>query len=91
MALRIAFSPSYVLEVTLNPASIAAATVADQTFVVNGLRTEMAVFVSAASLEAGLVICNATASAKDELKIRFFNQTGAPIDPASQAFKVIGF
>ena len=75
---------------TLNPASVAATTVADQTFTVEGLTTDMAVFVSPPALDAGLLISYARVSAVDTLQIRFHNTTGGAIDPASGTYYIMG-
>jgi len=91
MALRAAITPSYIREVTIDPASIAATTVVDQTFTVSGLRTDMFVVVAMASLEANVTFCNAHVSANNTLKIRFRNRTAGAIDPASQTAKIIAF
>ncbi len=84
-----ASSPQYMRDVTLNPASIDAATVSSETFTVAGLATDMVVTVNAPNIEAGLFVIHANVSAANTLKLAIWNTTGAPVNPASQVFKVI--
>lgn len=74
---------------SLNVASVAANTSAEQTFTVTGLTTSDKVFVIKPSLSAGLVIGNARVSAADTLAITFGNLTAAPIDPAAETYTVV--
>ena len=76
-------------DVTIDPGSVGAAAGLDVTATVGGLRTGYPVSVWAESLEADLVICNAHCSAANTLKFRLVNPTAAPIDPASQTFRVV--
>lgn len=75
--------------VTIDVASVAANTTAEQTFTVTGLNTDDAVMVSKPSLDAGLGIANARVSAKDTLALTFVNPTAGAIDPSSEEYKVI--
>jgi hypothetical protein len=77
--------------VSLDLASVAGATVADQTFTVPGLRLGSVVVVSPPTLTAGLLLCQALVSADDTLKIRLFNQTGSPIDQAAGTWEIVEF
>jgi hypothetical protein len=77
------FSPS------LNPDEVAANTVADQTFTVEGLTTDDAVVVNPPALDSGLTISYARVSADDTLQIRFHNTTGSPVNPASGTYYII--
>ena len=79
----------HVYEETLDPSSVAATTVADQTFTLVGLSTDMFVWVSPPSLDAGLLISYARVSATDTLQIRFYNTTGGAIDPASGTWRIV--
>ncbi len=80
-------------EFTLNAASIAAATSAEQSVTVAGLRKgyPCIVWPSGGSFEANLNIGQAWCSAKDTLKFRITNPTASPIDPASQTDCVVQF
>jgi hypothetical protein len=78
-----------VASVTINPASVAANTTAEQTFTVLGLRTSDAVFVSKPTLSAGLGIVNARCSASDTLALSFVNATASPIDAGSETYQVM--
>lgn len=73
---------------SLNVASVAANTSAEQTFTVTGLETTDVVFVSKPSLSAGLVVGNARVSAADTLAITFGNLTASPIDPAAETYLI---
>lgn len=80
-----------VAAVSLDVASVAANTTAEQTFTVNGLKTTMAVFVCKPSASAGLGVVNARVSAANTLAITFVNATAAPIDPAAETYQVVWF
>ncbi len=74
---------------SLDVASVAANTSAEQTFTVTGLATTDAVFVIKPSLSAGLVVGNARVSAANTLAITFGNLTATPIDPAAESYTVV--
>lgn len=73
---------------SLNVASVAANTSAEQDFTVSGLKTTDLVFVTKPALSAGLVIGNARVSADDTLSITFGNLTGSAIDPAAETYTI---
>ncbi|MGH9967714.1 MAG: hypothetical protein ACREBG_07740 [Pyrinomonadaceae bacterium] len=74
---------------SLNVASVAANTSAEQTFTVTGLATTDKVFVNKPALNAGLVVGNARVSAADTLAITFGNLTAGAIDPAAETYEII--
>lgn len=75
---------------TLNPASVAAATVAEQTFTVIGLTTSDTVYVNKPSLTANCGIVNVRVSAADTLAITWVNiNTVSACDPASEVYRVV--
>lgn len=74
---------------TIDPASVAANTTAEQTFTVSGLTTADKVIVNKPTSTAGLGIVNVRVSAADTLAITFGNFTGIAIDPASEVYSVI--
>lgn len=76
---------------SLDVASVAANTTAEQTFTVTGLTTADKVFVNKPSLNAGLGVVNARVSAADTLAITFVNATGAAIDPAAETYLIMAF
>ena len=78
-----------VYSATINPASIAAATSAEQTFTVTGLTTADKVFVIKPSATAGVGIVNARVSAADTLAITFMNATAGAVDPGSESYTVV--
>ena len=73
---------------SINVASVAANTSAEQAFTVPGLLPGDFVRVTKPSLSAGLVIGNARVSAPDTLAITFGNLTGSPIDPAAETYLI---
>lgn len=80
-----------VVSLTIDVASVASATTAEQTFTVTGLTTDMFVAVNKPSLNAGLGVANARVSAANTLAITFVNATAGAIDPASQTYLVFWF
>lgn len=74
---------------TINPASVAAATSAEQTFTVTGLTTSDKVFVIKPTATAGVGIVNARVSAADTLAITFMNATAGAVDPASESYTIV--
>jgi len=77
-----------IANITLDVASVAANTSAEQTFDVPGLDTDMFVSVNKPDLDAGLVVGNVRVSAKDTLAITFGNSTAGAINPASEVYKL---
>ncbi len=80
-----------VADITLDVASVAANTSAEQTFTVNGLDTDMVVMVNKSDLDAGLVVGNARVSAANTLALTFGNSTAGAVDPASEVYKLFWF
>lgn len=73
----------------LTPASVAANTTAEQTFTVNGLVVNDIVTVNKPSLNAGIGIVNVRVSAADTLAITYSNNTGSPIVPTTETYKIV--
>jgi hypothetical protein len=71
------------LQATLSPASVANATVAEQTFTVQGLQLGDFVNVSKPTTQTGLGIVNSRVSAANTLAIAFINVTAATITPTA--------
>lgn len=80
-----------VYSATIDPASVAAATSAEQTFTVTGLTTADKVLVSKPTATAGLGIVNARVSAADTLALTFMNATAGAIDAASESYTIVAF
>jgi hypothetical protein len=78
-----------VAQVTFNPASVAAATSAEQTITVPGVKTTDMVFVSKPSLTAGLGIANARVSAADTVSVTFINATAGALDAGSESYTIM--
>lgn len=74
---------------TIDAASVAANTTAEQTFTVAGLRTTDHVTVNKPSLDAGLGIAGCRVSATNTLAITYINATASAIDPASEDYSVV--
>ena len=93
-ALQVGGSGTNILQVriysqSLDVASVAANTTAEQTFTVTGLTTADKVFVNKPSVSAGLGVCNARVSATNTLALTFNNNTGGAIDPAAETYQII--
>lgn len=78
-----------VVSLSINVASVAANTTAEQTFTLPGLATTDMVFVNKPSLSAGLGVVNARVSAANTLALTFSNNTAAPIDPAAETYNIL--
>ena len=76
---------------SLDVASVAAATSAEQTFTVTGLATTDRVVVSKPSLTAGLGVVNARVSAANTLALTFMNASAGAIDPAAEIYTITAF
>ncbi len=85
------FSLVKVYTATINPASIAAATSAEQTFPVTGLAVNDVPVVIKPTATAGVGIVNARVSATDTLAITFMNATAGALDPASESYTILAF
>lgn len=74
--------------VTIDPASVAATTVATQTFTLTGavVGDSLTLNIPTAGLTAGMLICQSWVSAADTISVTFYNTTGAPIDLASASW-----
>lgn len=83
--------PQVVADITNNPASISNGATGFVSLTVAGATTQMAFAVNAPSLETGLVMGQAICKVDGTVIVPITNTTGAPIDPASQTFRVIGF
>lgn len=76
--------------VTINPASVAAATSAEQTFTVTGVEAgDIVLAVNKPTATAGLGIVNARVTAADTVGITFMNATAGAVDAASESYEII--
>lgn len=80
-----------VVSLTINVASVGAATSAEQTFAVPGLKVGDFVAVAKPSLSAGLAVGSARVSAADTVAITFVNATAGAVDPASETYLLFWF
>lgn len=76
---------------SLTPASVGAATVAEQTFTVAGLTTADTVLVDPPALANAIGICSARVSAADTLALRYVNPTAGSLTPAAGVYRVFAF
>lgn len=74
---------------TITPASVAAATVAEQTFTVTGLTTADKVFVNAAVISNAVGIGNVRVSAADTLAVQFVNPTAGALVPTAGSWSIV--
>lgn len=74
---------------SLTPASVAAATVAEQGFAVTGLTTADKVFVNPPSITAGVGLSSARVSAANTLTLAFVNATAGALTPAAGTYTII--
>jgi hypothetical protein len=78
--------------VSINPASIAAATSAEQTFTVTGLEVgDIVVAVNKPTATAGVGIVNMRVSAANTLALTFMNATAGAVDPAAENYEIVAF
>lgn len=75
----------------LTPASVAAATVAEQTFTVTGLATTDKVVVNPAATGNATGIAGARVSAADTLAIAFVNPTAGALVPGAGTYNILAF
>jgi bifunctional pyridoxal-dependent enzyme with beta-cystathionase and maltose regulon repressor activities len=80
-----------VLTISLDVASVAINTSAEQTFTIPGLKVGDFVAVNKPSLTAGLGVTNARVSAANTLALTFTNATAGAIDPAAETYAVFWF
>lgn len=80
-----------VVSLSINVASVAANTSAEQDFTVTGLAVGDMVFVNKPSLSAGLGVTNCRVKSANTLSITFTNSTAAPIDPAAETYLIAWF
>lgn len=78
-----------VITATINPASVAAATSAEQTFTVPGLKVGDYAYAIKPTATAGVGIVNTRVSAADTLAITFMNATAAAVDPPSEVYTIL--
>ena len=93
--LKIGASGSGVVElrqysVSLNPASVAANTVAEQTFTVTGLQVgDTVISINKPTTSAGLGISGMRVSAANTLAVAFNNNTAGAIDAGAETYKIV--
>jgi hypothetical protein len=86
-----ALTKAVVYAPSITPASVAAATVAEQTFTVTGLTTADKVIVNPPAISNATGIAGARVSAADTLAIRFVNPTAGALTPTSGTYTVLAF
>jgi hypothetical protein len=76
-----------VITFTYDPASVAAATTAEQTVTVPGVLPGDYISVSKPTLTAGVGIVNSRVSAANTVAITWVNATAAAVDPPSETYQ----
>lgn len=76
---------------SLTPVSVAAATVAEQTFTVTGLTVGDDVFVNNPATATAVGIVGARVSAADTLALRYVNPTAGALVPTAGVHDIIAF
>lgn len=88
---RTALAPRFYFEGTLTPASVASATVANQTFAVTGLTTDMLLTVVGPSPGNAVGAISFRVSASDTLQVTYCNPTAGALTPTAGTHYVIAF
>lgn len=78
-----------VVDLVIDPASVATITTAQQTFTLAGLKVTDFVVATKPTLTAGLGVAGARVSAVDTLAITFVNPTAAAIDAPSETWRIL--
>lgn len=86
--LYLSFPKTRTVKATLDPASVAANSESLQTFTIEGLSLNDLVIVNKPSNTANIWIVQAYVSAADTLAIKFYNNSGGAIDPASEDYLI---
>lgn len=73
---------------TLTPSAVGANSESVQTFTVTNLTTSDIVIVNKPTNQSGLDLIHAWVSAVNTLSIKYRNQTGSPITPTSEAYRI---
>lgn len=79
----ITFGAALTTTAVLTPAAVAAGAVAEQYFTVPGVSPGQAIYVNKPTVQAGLIIVNARASAANQVAIQFFNPTAGVLTPTA--------
>lgn len=80
----------YAVSLTLNPASVATITTAEQDFTVPGVHVgDMLVKFSAEAVTAGLGIVNYRVKAANTISVTFVNPTAAAIDAPAATYRML--
>jgi hypothetical protein len=92
--LSVGASPTAITQIrvysqTITAASVAAATVAEQTFTVTGLTTADKVIVNPAAIANATGIAGVRVSAADTLAVRFINPTAGALVPSAGTWTII--
>ena len=80
-----------VVNLPIDPVSVAANTTVEQTFTLIGTKVGDFVALSKPSLTVGLAVFSARVGAADTVSIKFANVTAAPIDPPLETYLVFYF
>lgn len=79
------------VQVTINPASVAANVVSEQTFPVSGLEVGDHVVAIKPTLTPGLALAHARVSADSTLALTFVNPTAGAVDAPAEVYRILWF
>lgn len=83
-------APPRLVQATLTPASVGAATVAEQTFTVPGIApTDVLVAVNPPAIGNATGLAGWRVTAQDTIGLRFVNPTAGALTPSSGVFKLV--
>lgn len=74
---------------TIAPASVGAATMAEQTFTVTGLTTADKVFVNPGAIANAVGVAGVRVSAANTLAVQFVNPTAGALTPTSTTWSIV--
>jgi hypothetical protein len=81
---------NWVLAVTLTPAAVGATTTGEQTFTVNGVQLGDFIDISKPSVQPGLALGNARASAANTIAVEFANNSAGTLTPTAGETYLVG-
>lgn len=91
MGVELQENRSGVIQQTLSPAAVGAATTSEQTFTVRGLKPSDAVFVVKPTHTTGVMPVHARVSANDTLAVCFNNPTAGSLTPPAEPYLIYWF
>lgn len=78
-----------ICQLTIDVASVSAATSAEQTFTIYGLNVGDVVFASKPSVSAGLAVASCRVSAANTIAMTFVNASAGAVNPSSETYNIL--